>query len=72
MPRAVKCIAVIGAGTMGWGIAIAALDAGYKVLLLEQQADALERGTKRIHAHYAVGCRPASSRPRWRLPAKRG
>ena len=54
MPRAVQCIAVIGAGTMGSGIAIAALDAGYKVLLLEQQADALERGANRIHAHYAA------------------
>ena len=53
VPRAVQCIAVIGAGTMGSGIAIAALDAGYKVLLLEQQADALERGASRIHAHYA-------------------
>ena len=53
VPRAVQCIAILGAGTMGSGIAIAALDAGYKVLLLEQQADALERGANRIHAHYA-------------------
>ena len=52
-PRAVQRIAVIGAGTMGSGIAIAALDAGYEVLLLEQDADALERGADRIHAHYA-------------------
>ncbi len=54
MPRALQCIAILGAGTMGSGIAIAALDAGYKVLLLEQQADALERGANRIHAHYAA------------------
>lgn len=52
-PRAVRCIAVIGAGTMGSGIAIAALDAGYEVLLLEQDGDALERGSARIHDHYA-------------------
>lgn len=51
--RAVDRVAVIGAGTMGSGIAIAALDAGYRVLLLEQDAAALERGTGRIHAHYA-------------------
>jgi 3-hydroxyacyl-CoA dehydrogenase len=37
-PRDMACIAVIGAGTMGSGIAIAALDAGYQVLLLEQEA----------------------------------
>ncbi|MDG5976874.1 3-hydroxyacyl-CoA dehydrogenase [Hydrogenophaga taeniospiralis CCUG 15921] len=51
--RPVERVAVIGAGTMGSGIAIAALDAGYRVLLLEQDAAALERGTGRIHAHYA-------------------
>ncbi len=52
-PRDIRRIAVIGAGTMGSGIAIAALDAGYEVLLLEQEAAALERGANRIHAHYA-------------------
>jgi 3-hydroxyacyl-CoA dehydrogenase len=53
VPRAVERVAVIGAGTMGSGIAIAALDAGYSVCLLEQDAAALERGAQRIHAHYA-------------------
>jgi 3-hydroxyacyl-CoA dehydrogenase len=52
-PRAIGRVAVIGAGTMGSGIAIAALDAGYEVLLLEQEAAALERGANRIHEHYA-------------------
>jgi 3-hydroxyacyl-CoA dehydrogenase len=52
-PRDIRRIAVIGAGTMGSGIAIAALDAGYEVLLLEQEAAALERGANRIHEHYA-------------------
>ena len=52
-PRDIRRIAVIGAGTMGSGIAIAALDAGYEVLLLEQEAAALERGAGRIHEHYA-------------------
>ena len=51
--REIRRIAVIGAGTMGSGIAIAALDAGYEVLLLEQEAAALERGAHRIHDHYA-------------------
>jgi 3-hydroxyacyl-CoA dehydrogenase len=52
-PREIRRIAVIGAGTMGSGIAIAALDAGYEVLLLEQEAAALERGASRIREHYA-------------------
>lgn len=50
--RPVARIAVIGAGTMGSGIAIAALDGGYDVLLLEQDKVALEWGTARIVEHY--------------------
>lgn len=50
--RPVARIAVVGAGTMGSGIAIAALDGGYDVLLLEQDKVALERGTARIVEHY--------------------
>lgn len=51
-PRAVRRVAVVGAGTMGSGITIAVLDAGMDVLLLEQDAAALERGRERIAAHY--------------------
>ena len=51
-PREVQTVAVIGAGTMGTGIAIAALDAGLAVLLLEQDAAALEGGRQRVLAHY--------------------
>jgi 3-hydroxyacyl-CoA dehydrogenase len=56
-PRTVQRVAVIGAGTMGSGIAIAALDAGLDVLLLEQDSAALERGTTRIRDHYAARVR---------------
>jgi 3-hydroxyacyl-CoA dehydrogenase len=52
-PRAFAHVAVIGAGTMGTGIAIAALEAGLQVSLLEQSADALERGSARIAEHFA-------------------
>ena len=52
-PRTIEEIAVIGAGTMGSGIAIAALDAGFFVVLLEQDHAALARGWDRIHNHYA-------------------
>ncbi len=50
--RKIELVAVIGAGTMGAGIAIALLDAGHSVLLLEQHEPALTRGAERIHAHY--------------------
>jgi 3-hydroxyacyl-CoA dehydrogenase len=52
-PRTVQTVAIIGAGTMGSGIALAALDAGYAVLLLEQDGTALERGVARIREHYS-------------------
>jgi 3-hydroxyacyl-CoA dehydrogenase len=50
--RPVNSVAVIGAGTMGTGIAICALDAGLEVVLLEQDAAALARGQERVQAHY--------------------
>lgn len=52
--RPVEHIAVIGAGTMGTGIAIAALDAGLRVTLLEREDEALQRGRQRIAEHYAA------------------
>ena len=61
--RKVDHIGVIGAGTMGSGIAIAALDAGYHVLLLEQDGAALERGANRIHEHYASRVRSGKMKP---------
>ncbi len=50
--RPVRTVAVIGAGTMGTGIAISAIDAGLQVVLLEQDAAALERGRQRVADHY--------------------
>ncbi len=51
-PRPLQRVAVIGAGTMGSGIAISALDAGLEVILLEQDGAALARGRERIGEHY--------------------
>lgn len=51
-PLPVETFCVIGAGTMGSGIVIAALDAGMKVILLEQDEAALNRGKERVVAHY--------------------
>jgi 3-hydroxyacyl-CoA dehydrogenase len=52
-PREVRTVGVVGAGTMGAGIAICALDAGLQVILLEQDEAALQRGTQRVTDHYA-------------------
>jgi 3-hydroxyacyl-CoA dehydrogenase len=51
-PVSVETICVIGAGTMGSGIVISALDAGMKVILLEQDEAALNRGKERVATHY--------------------
>lgn len=51
-PRPVSRVAVIGAGTMGSGIALAFLQAGLDVVLLEQDEAALHRGQERIGGEY--------------------
>ncbi|HYC30939.1 MAG TPA: 3-hydroxyacyl-CoA dehydrogenase NAD-binding domain-containing protein [Gemmatimonadales bacterium] len=50
--RPIESAAVIGAGTMGAGIAVALLDAGIPTCVLETDADALERGVGRIRGIY--------------------
>ena len=51
--RPVASTAVIGAGTMGAGIAVALLDAGYPVILVERDEEAAQAGVARIDALYA-------------------
>lgn len=51
-PRSIESVAVIGSGTMGVGIAVAALNAGYPVTLLDVDSQALERGKERLREHY--------------------
>jgi len=52
-PRPVADVAVIGAGTMGGGIALCAANAGLPVTIVEQSAEALERGLGLIRRNYA-------------------
>ncbi len=47
-PRRVNVIGVLGAGTMGAGIAIAAVKAGYRVKIFDANAEALGSGVDRI------------------------
>ncbi|MGL5447839.1 MAG: 3-hydroxyacyl-CoA dehydrogenase NAD-binding domain-containing protein, partial [Rhabdaerophilum sp.] len=51
-PRDIRHIGIIGAGTMGSGIAVAFLDAGFKVTLLESDDVALQAGVERVSNLY--------------------
>ncbi len=53
--RAVETVAVIGAGTMGHGIAQVAAAAGYKVILRDVDRDALARGIRSIERNLQKG-----------------
>ncbi|MDO9199213.1 3-hydroxyacyl-CoA dehydrogenase NAD-binding domain-containing protein [Rhodoferax sp.] len=50
--RAINAVAVIGAGTMGGGIAMNFLNAGIPVKMLEMKQDALDRGIATIRKNY--------------------
>ncbi|SCY32954.1 3-hydroxyacyl-CoA dehydrogenase NAD-binding domain-containing protein [Microvirga guangxiensis] len=47
-PLPVGKAGVVGAGTMGSGIAVALINAGFSVVLVEQSTEALEKGISRI------------------------
>ena len=51
-PRAIAKVAVIGAGTMGGGIAMNFLNAGIPVTMLEMKQEALNRGVETISKNY--------------------
>jgi len=50
--RAIRSVAVVGAGTMGGGIAMSFLNAGIPVILVESQREALDRGIATIRKNY--------------------
>ncbi|MBX3624439.1 MAG: enoyl-CoA hydratase/isomerase family protein [Rhizobacter sp.] len=50
--RDVKKLAIIGAGTMGGGIAMNFLNAGLPVVMLEMKQEALDRGVATIRKNY--------------------
>ena len=51
-PRPVASVAVIGGGTMGAGIAVAALDAGLPVTMIERDAESIARGRANVEKVY--------------------
>jgi 3-hydroxyacyl-CoA dehydrogenase len=51
-PRDIRKVGIIGAGTMGGGIAMNFLSAGIRVTIVEQEQAALDRGTGVIRKNY--------------------
>ncbi len=58
--RDVASAAVIGAGTMGGGIAMSFADAGIPVKILEATQEAMDRGMQRIRDNYATSVKRGS------------
>ncbi len=56
-PRPVAAAAVIGAGTMGGGIAMCFANAGIPVTLVETTQEALDRGLGRIRGNYEASAK---------------
>ncbi|HEV2336315.1 MAG TPA: 3-hydroxyacyl-CoA dehydrogenase NAD-binding domain-containing protein [Stellaceae bacterium] len=54
--------AVVGAGTMGGGIAMSFADYGFDVKITDATADALDRGMARIRGNYATSVKRGSLR----------
>ncbi len=59
-PRAIKQAAVIGAGTMGGGIAMCFANAGIPVTIIEMEQAALDRGMARIAELYGISTKRGS------------
>lgn len=47
-PRAIQTVAIIGAGTMGSSIALSALEAGYTIILLDQNKELLAKAGENL------------------------
>ncbi len=56
----INTIAVVGAGTMGGGIAMSFADAGLPVKLVDVSPEVLEKGLERIKANYATSVQRGS------------
>ncbi|MFO1337242.1 MAG: 3-hydroxyacyl-CoA dehydrogenase NAD-binding domain-containing protein [Burkholderiaceae bacterium] len=61
--REVKKVAIIGAGTMGGGIAMNFLSAGTPVVMLEMKQEALDRGVATIRKNYEAQVKKGKLKP---------
>lgn len=60
VPREIRKVGVIGAGTMGGGIAMAFANGGFDVTVLEMSEEALDRGFATIEKNYAISVQRGS------------
>src|ERR1700732_3797075 len=58
--RPIKTAAIVGAGTMGGGIAMSFAEFGFPVKLLEASQEALDRGLARIRSNYETSVKRGS------------
>ena len=58
--RPIKTAAIVGAGTMGGGIAMSFAEFGFPVKLLEASREALDRGIARIRSNYETSVKRGS------------
>jgi len=58
--RPIETAAIVGAGTMGGGIAMSFAEFGFPVKLLEVSQEALDRGLQRIRSNYETSVRRGS------------
>src|SRR5690606_17031892 len=56
-PRPIERVGIVGAGTMGGGIAMNFLNAGVPVALLETSQEALDRGLATIRRNYEASAK---------------
>ena len=58
--RSVNSVAIIGAGTMGGGIAMSCANAGLDVRILERDVASLERGMAKVRSNYETSVKRGS------------
>ncbi|MFC5607925.1 3-hydroxyacyl-CoA dehydrogenase NAD-binding domain-containing protein [Variovorax soli] len=51
-PRALNSVGIVGGGTMGAGIAVSALDAGFPVVMVERDQASIDRGRANVEKVY--------------------
>ena len=62
-PRVIKTVGIIGAGTMGGGIAMNFLNAGIPVTIVETKQEALDRGLATIRGNYENSAKKGKLKP---------
>ena len=56
-PRDIRQVGIVGAGTMGGGIAMNFLNAGFPVTIIETKQEALDRGVATIRGNYEASAK---------------